>query len=243
MPAQTCPGFRYASSGLLACHKIGVDMDQGLAWERPALFKCRAPSGAITRARREDRDGDELIGICRGLIADGNINQLEAKYLLDWIDRHREFRAKQPFATVYRRVSDALETGVLDGDEERDLLAAVHGLVGGEADDLEGSLSLATQLPLDMPPPEILFPDHNFVVTGVFAFGDRRAVVDAIANAGGVVKSSVSRLVHYLIIGSVGSRDWIHSSFGRKIEAAVELKENGAPVAIVSEDPWRTFLK
>lgn len=218
-------------------------MDQKLVLERPSFFQCGAPSGNMTRARREDRDGDELIGICRGLIADGNVNQLEAKFLLDWIDRHKEFREKQPFSTIYKRVNDALRSGVFDADEERDLLAAVHGLVGGENESSTGSLSLASQLPLDVPPPDIVFPDHNFIVTGVFAFGDRRAVVGAIEHSGGTVKSTMSKIVNYLVIGSVGSRDWIHSSFGRKIEAAMKLKETGVSIAIVSEARWRTFLR
>lgn len=206
-----------------------------------SLFRCGAPSRSITKARREDRDGDELIGICRGLIADGNVNQLEAKYLLDWLSRHREFQSKQPFSTVYERVADALKNGVIEPEEEHDLLAAVHGLVGGEYEGAE-SCSLAADLPLDIPPPRIIFPDHTFVVTGVFAFGDRRAVINAIEGAGGIPKTSISRITNYLVIGSVGSRDWIHSSFGRKIEAALELKEQGQQIAIVSEAHWCTFV-
>lgn len=36
----------------------------------------------------KDRNIDELLGISRGLIADDKINQAEAEFLLDWIEKH-----------------------------------------------------------------------------------------------------------------------------------------------------------
>lgn len=40
---------------------------------------------------------------------------------------------------------------------------------------------------------------------------------------------------HYLVIGDIGSAAWMHSTHGRKIEAAVELLERGTGIAIISE--------
>lgn len=40
------------------------------------------------------------------------------------------------------------------------------------------------------------------------------------------------------MIGYVGSRDWIHSSYGRKIEKAMEITRKGGNLAIVSEEWW-----
>lgn len=58
---------------------------------------------------------------------------------------------------------------------------------------------------------------------------------------GGAI-ASVSKKLDYLVIGEIGSRDWIHSTHGRKIEKAVELRNGGARLAIVSERHWQAGL-
>jgi hypothetical protein len=40
------------------------------------------------------------------------------------------------------------------------------------------------------------------------------------------------------VIGSIGSRDWIHSTHGRKIETAVAMRERGHSIALVGEEHW-----
>ena len=90
-----------------------------------------APSPAITFRRRLDRSVDELIGLCRGILADGEINQSEAEFLLDWLHRHREFCGSFPFSVLYGRVESALSDGVLDAEEQKDLLEKLHSVVGG----------------------------------------------------------------------------------------------------------------
>ena len=45
-----------------------------------------------------------------------------------------------------------------------------------------------------------------------------------------------------LVVGAVASRDWLHSSYGRKIMRAVELRDSGRTVGIIGEDHWRRFL-
>ena len=44
--------------------------------------------GKITKGRRKDRAVDELVGICRGLLADGHVNLQEAQFLREWIERN-----------------------------------------------------------------------------------------------------------------------------------------------------------
>ena len=46
----------------------------------------------------------------------------------------------------------------------------------------------------------------------------------------------------YLLVGTVGSEEWLHSTHGTKIIRAVELKREGRPLAIVSERPWTATL-
>jgi hypothetical protein len=45
-----------------------------------------------------------------------------------------------------------------------------------------------------------------------------------------------------LVVGCLGNSDWAHTSFGRKIEAAVRLRRDGIPIAIVDERHWASQL-
>lgn len=206
------------------------------------IFTAAAPRAAMTYQRRLDRSADELLGLCRGMLADGHLDSVEARFLGEWLQRHAEFADRFPFDVLLARLTDALADGVLDADEELNLLEAISSLVGGERDSA-GSHSLATHLPLNDPPPAILFPDQTFVVTGTFAFGPRAAVIEQLQKRGALVKSSITQSTRFLVIGAVGSRDWIHSSYGRKIEQAIEFRSQGLPVAIVSEDHWQSQLR
>lgn len=210
------------------------------------MFKIEigtAPSAAVTRGWRHSRSVDELTGLCRGILADGEVNQSEAMFLLDWLSRYKEFAETFPFSTLYPRVRDALHDGVLDLDEQRDLLEALSATVGGEVAAPSGSNSLSTELPFDHPCPTILYSASVFVVTGVFTYGKRTVVQQAIESRGGTVQAAVSPQIDYVVVGEGGSRDWLHSSYGRKIQEAVDYRDKGAMISIIPERHWASSLR
>jgi hypothetical protein len=53
---------------------------------------------------------------------------------------------------------------------------------------------------------------------------------------------AITKDLNYLVIGEVGSRDWIHSTHGRKIEKAIDYNDRGCRIAIVTEQHWHNFL-
>src|SRR5690606_39920010 len=55
----------------------------------------------------------------------------------------------------------------------------------------------------------------------------------------GQIGASISKKIHYLVVGSIGNDQWLHSTYGTKIKKAVELREAGAPLSIVSEEHWQ----
>jgi NAD-dependent DNA ligase len=114
-------------------------------------------------------------------------------------------------------------------------------LVGGEAGMLDGA-DAATELPVDRPAPEIAWSGALFVFTGKFAFGPRIDCERQAARRGGLCERSVTQKTRYLIIGTFGSRDWVHTPFGRKIEKALKYRAAGHPVAIVAEEHWTRCL-
>jgi hypothetical protein len=44
------------------------------------------------------------------------------------------------------------------------------------------------------------------------------------------------------VIGEYATDAWQNSSFGRKIEKAVAMREAGSPISIVSEAHWRLAM-
>lgn len=202
--------------------------------------QARAPQ--FNSARLRDRSIDELIGLCRGILADGIVMQGEAQYLLAWLDSNRGAADQWPGNVIYPRVAAMLNDGVLDADEQAELLDLLNETTGMGIPLPEVAASYASALPLDDPPPDVVFPGSAFVLTGQFAQGSRKECEKIVTARGGTIHGSPTRRVHYLIVGAIGSRDWIHSTHGRKIEKAVDLKRQGHAIQIVSEGHWTKFL-
>lgn len=189
----------------------------------------------FNRARIDDRQVNELIGLAHGLIADGKVSQAEAEHLQKWLTANAAVRENPVVLTLLRRVDEMLHDNFLDEDESRELLETLTSFTGG---DLElGEVLKSTSLPLDAPPPPIDFYDTRFCFTGTFAFGSRRDCEGAVKELGATA-GSLTLGTDYLVIGVYATDSWAHSSYGRKIEKAVQMRDDGRPVAIVGEQHW-----
>ena len=130
-----------------------------------------------------------------------------------------------------------MSDGLLDVEEQRELIATLIEVTGAPACDASVKRG-STALPLCAPLPKVIFPDRLFCFTGKFVSGSRAHVQGAVISLGAEVKDSPTNKTHYLVIGSIGSTDWIHSTHGRKIEKAVKLRNEGQPIHIVAEEYW-----
>jgi hypothetical protein len=129
---------------------------------------------SFNRARRAERDLCELMGLARGLIADGNVTETEALLLRDWVGRHPDAVEHWAVRTIHHRLMEHFADGVIDDAERADLRLLLDQLVSGELS-ATCNADAATTLPLDQPPPAIEWIGMTFVFTGKFAFGMRRA--------------------------------------------------------------------
>ena len=186
--------------------------------------------------RIQDRLIDELIGISRGLIADDAIGETEAIFLGQWIENHREIADKWPVNVVYARVTEMLRDGVMTDSERKELLATLRDLTG-EGSPLQQP-NQATTLPLTRPEPGVEFSDKSFCLTGKFVFGSLVDCEETIMELGGTTLPLPTQETDYLVIGEFCSPDWVHTTFGRAIEYAVKLREQGTSIEIVSERHW-----
>jgi NAD-dependent DNA ligase len=129
-------------------------------------------------------------------------------------------------------------------DEERQELKGVMEAISGYKPEADAAETYSSTLPLDASLPELVFPDRVFSITGRFAYGTRQKVMEAIKERGGRPSDSApTKESNYLVIGIFASRDWINTNYGRKIERAVELRESGSGIAIISEEHWKRFLE
>lgn len=187
--------------------------------------------------RIAERGLDELIGLCKGCIADGFVHQREAEYLLKWLEGNAHVADEWPANVIAARIEEYLRDGHLDDQERADLFDLLSQATGeGQLRHLADNKS--TELPIDTPPPDLLFEQRLFCFTGKFVFGTRAQCEREILTLGGQVASTITQKTNYLVVGLLGSRDWMHSTHGRKIEAAVQLRDRGLPISIVSEDHW-----
>ncbi len=185
---------------------------------------------------------DQLSGICSGILADGEVNQAEAVFFADWVRKFAPFEPVWPFTAVLARVERIFADGYCDDDERAELKGVMEALCGYTST-AKPEETYSTTLPLDIPFPDLIFSERQYVITGKFAFGTRRKVSEAISKLGGIATDSTpTRASHYLIVGIFASRDWITTNYGRKIERAVELRKSGSGIAIISEEHWKRFV-
>lgn len=190
-----------------------------------------------------DRQLSEFIGMVRMALADGEFEQFEAEFLLQWLESNRECTNSWPANVLYPRLAAALEDGVLDPEEEHDLLQLLMKSLG-RPDAPEGiSASYATRLPLTTPTPNIIYSDNSFCFTGKLFSGSRKWAMTQVEQRGGLPADGVSRKLNFLVIGDLGSRDWMQSTHGRKIELAVCYAQEGLPISIISEEHWCKSLE
>ncbi len=186
------------------------------------------------------RNMDELIGMCRMVLADGHVDDVEATFLLDWIENHFHAKDEWPGNMLYDRLSTAMAHGHLDPHEESELLEVLGKIAGGPPTTSKPDVSGA--IPFDDPAPPIVYQGQRFALTGQFVYGSRKRVEESIQGQGGECSPSVSSKCAYLIVGTFGSEEWLHSNFGTKIAKAVTLKAAGKPIRIISERHWSDQL-
>lgn len=190
----------------------------------------------FNRKNIQDRQIDTLIGLSKGLVADGKVDQTEAEFLFSWLIQNRQACDNPIIINLLEKVSAMLEDGVLDAEESQELLSILRCISGEESE--IGELSKTTTLPITDPLPPITFQGMTFLFTGTCAFGTRKQCHDATESLGGNIAKTVTKSLDYLVLGTYVTDSWIHENFGRKIEKAVEYRDNGVPIVIITEEHW-----
>lgn len=200
----------------------------------------RQPPPRVNAMRREDRSTEEVLGFLRGILADGRLTDDEIWSTYSLLCERQGDLPAWLFNTLSCRVYRACQDRKIEEHEREELIQIMQEILGSPKEVIE---RYSSQIPLTKPEPEVIFDRNEFVLTGRFVYGPRRIVEDEIRLRGGFTVENVTLETSYLVVGTLGSRDWINTAFGRKIEKAMEYRERcGAPIAIISEKRWAEFL-
>jgi NAD-dependent DNA ligase len=177
-----------------------------------------------------------LLGICRGLTADNHLNDDEIGFLSTWILDNQEVTHDWPGSVIRDRIQHVMADGVISEEEREQLLETLKSISG---DDFKETGS-AEPAPVAFPTEEvdIKVDGSTFCLTGKFIFGPRSSVERVIESQGGSMSGNVTHKTDYLVIGTLSSPDWLHTNHGLKIQKAVELKNSGGKIAIITEKAW-----
>lgn len=209
------PFFNEAFTLLRTVLKDGVitpeEQERILGFTRPFLnagFTCESTSSM-----------QELIGLIRGIGADGKINLTEATGLRSWMSVHDSLHRDKTFSKVFTVLEDILADGIVSEDEEKTLLNVFDSIIN--PDNNEG---------------EIEFQGRHFCLTGDFLSGSKKDIANEIEAHGGTVRNNVSKKIDYVVVGGKGSDQYAFGSYGTKVKKAMELQDQGCSIQIVYED-------
>lgn len=196
----------------------------------------------LNQTIRLRRGLSELTGLLKGFLADGDLSEEEANYLSSWMKANTDVWGHWPASVICQRLHSMYEDGIADRDELEDLRELLSQFAGGGIG-LACDQNTTTKLPLDNPPPAIVFEGRTFVLTGQFVMGPRCRCADLIQHAGGVIRPAVTQKTNYLVLGTFASRDWTMTTHGSKVAKAMEFRDElHTGIAIVSEDHWANCL-
>lgn len=190
-------------------------------------------------------DIQRLHGVLGGIIADGVITETELLGLRDWLAQHEHLRTRWPYDEIDSVITGVMADGNVD-EKEHEMLTALFA----------DFITICDDRTITSPPvminnsigglcavcPEIRFEGATFCFTGASSKFKRNEFEKLVAGLGGKSAKNVSRQVDYLIIGAEGNPCWAYSCYGRKVEAAVNLRKEGHTLVLVHENDFHDAI-
>lgn len=191
---------------------------------------------ALFAMMRNEKIGDIeaanwLLGLLQGITADERVSEEECVYLKERIGSLGIVRKAFPWGEVYNYLDGRGEKNVATEEGRQGFQAWINLLTGGGDGAVAG---MAAQL-TDSAVEGVEFIGKTFCVTGRFIVAPRAECVASIELLGGLITRNVIRDLDYLVVGLGASRDWVCTSYGRKLEKAWRLREMQKRPAIISE--------
>lgn len=184
--------------------------------------------------RRTTKAIEHLMGMVTGMVADSHLHDMEIQLLQTWLAQHPEATQDFPGSIIARKVHEVLADGVITEAERTHLLEVLTEMASTDFSATGSAAPEVMALPIE-DCVSIDFSNTMVCLTGEFIYGTRAACERLILAAGAMCADNVSKKVEILVVGTRVSPDWAHTTFGRKIQRAMELQEQGHAIEIISE--------
>lgn len=206
------------------------------------MAKEDATAIAAMQRRADNKTIELLLGMVTGIVADQQLHDMEIKFLASWLAENKYAASVWPGCVIAQRIQLVMEDGVITDEERSNLLETLQQMAVNDFSNTGSAAPEVLQLPLQ-DDGHVDIRDQHICLTGEFIFGTRSACEKISQAAGALPTSTITKKVAYLIIGTNVSPHWAHTSYGRKIEQAIELQKNGHPIRIISERKWNDSMQ
>lgn len=192
---------------------------------------------SVINAHHTRKSVEVLLGIITGIVADDQVNDLEVKMLATWLAEHSEVTKTWPGSLVSRKVAEIMADGRITDAERSHLLDVLKELALNDFATTGSASPEVLSLPIN-DDVTITMTHAGVCHTGVFLYGPRAACERLTLSMGGMPLDSITKKTDILVVGSRVAPGWANTSFGRKLQRAVELQDQGCELEIISERRW-----
>lgn len=179
-----------------------------------------------------DASMNEFLGFLNGIVADGEINENEFSNLRNEFSKYNKIIKNWPFDLIGKAINEILMDKVVEKSELIELCSLIQQITGTSFTKYGDAIGGATSL---FNVPVKTFKHKNVCLTGQFISGTRNTIKKQLESLGALNQDNVTHKTDILLIGTLSSRDWIHTNMGRKIEKAIELLKSGQNIIITNE--------
>ena len=190
---------------------------------------------ALTKA------SEHLLGLVTGMIADQHLHDMEIQLLRTWLSANKQVTAAFPGSVLASRIETIFEDGRVTEDERNHLLTVLRDLSVTDFSETGSITPEVTRLPIS-DEGSVRIRGKVVCLTGEFLFGTRAACLAMTEAAGAQAVDTVTRAVSFLVVGTNVSAAWANTSYGRKMQRAVDMQAKGHQIRIISERKWLTIV-
>jgi NAD-dependent DNA ligase len=187
-------------------------------------------------------DMQRLQPILTAIASDGTVAEAEVDQLSMWLLEREHLRKCWPYEEMDSLLTTTMRDQSIDPKEQKLLLEFCSSFATSDLDFETPHITARTLSAIFAVSPVISFDDYSFCFTGESKRATREEMKTLAQDRGAKVVESVSPDLDYLVVGVGGNPCWAYSSYGRKIEKALELRRQGSKLLIVHESDFFNAL-
>jgi hypothetical protein len=140
-----------------------------------------------------------------------------------------------------QRLEAIFADGQVDPEEQAELLRLLTRISAARPMPFAARRE-AVALPLTLPEPPVTIGGNAFSLAGSFIYGNRQRCQEEIVSHEGRCVEDLTSPADFLVIGTLSHADWHRSPEAPKIQRALDLRQQGFSVTVISEEHWVNAL-